>query len=99
MGAYAMKTLDEYKLIREFISSQGIQPSIAMLCVPQNEWDDLKYLAQSWHREQDEMVAAAEARLEGLSEEELGQMDREAKEQAEREEQEILFYSSGHKPE
>ena len=94
-----MKTLEDYTLIRDFISHQGITPSVAMLCVQEKEWADLVYLAKSWKREQEEYLEAEKAKLEGLSEEELGQMDREAKVQAEREEQAILFYSSGHKPE
>ncbi len=94
-----MKTLEHYHLVRDFLGSQGLQPTVAMLAAPAPEWADLVFLAREWKTARDEAEEARQAELEGLSEEELGQRERDATEEAQREEQRILFHSSGFRPE
>jgi hypothetical protein len=94
-----MKTLEEYNLIKEFISAQGIQPTAAMLCVAEKEWNDLVYLAKAWERELESEEALEKQRLQALSEEELGMIERANKKQAQREAEKVLFHSCGSDPE
>jgi len=94
-----MKTLEEYNLIRDFLGGQGLQPTVAMVCVEDSKWSDLKFLAREWRTEQDAAEEARQAELDGLTEEELAQREREAAEEAQRQEDEVLFHSCGHRPE
>ncbi len=94
-----MKTLEDYNLIRDFVNNQGIEPTMAMLCAKDSEWNDLLYLAKSWKRELDEAEAERQAKLEGLSDEELGMLDKEHEEAQHKEYLNTLYHSSGHEPE
>jgi len=94
-----MKTLEDYNLIRDFLGSQGITPTAAMLCVQEQEWADLIYLAKSWKRELDERIAKDADEIKGLSEDELRQMDKATEEARIKQQNAVLFHSCGTEPE
>jgi arsenate reductase-like glutaredoxin family protein len=94
-----VKKLDDFRLVREFLSSQGIEPTIAMVAVRDPEWLDLVILAQEWRREIEEIAEAKEAKIAAMTPEEKDQMEAEAAEEARLEQERILFHSCGHKPE
>lgn len=93
-----MKTLEQYRLIKEFMSSQGIQPTASILASSEDEWKDMHYLAQEWKDEIDAEIAAREAELDGLSEEEIGIREQLEREKEQYEKEALLFHSSGYKP-
>lgn len=94
-----MKTLEEFQLIKEFLGGQGIKPTMAMVCTAGSEWQDLVYLAKSWKTQREEEIAAREAELEGLSEEELALIDKKAEDERRLEKERLLYHSSGYRPE
>ena len=94
-SGYTMKTLEDYNLVKDFLLSQGEFSPVAVVSVPESAWTDLVYLAKSCKRDQDEKEAERQAKLEGLSEEELGQMDREAEKAAKRDRIKALHHSCG----
>lgn len=94
-----MKELDDYNLIRDFLGSQGIQPTVAMLCVDNDKWYDLVGLARLWRQEADEYAAKQEATLADMTEDELRMMEKAKMEAQHKENEKTLFYSSGHKSE
>ena len=94
-----MKTLEDYNLVKDFLLSQGEFSPVAVVSVSESAWTDLTYLAKSWKRELDEAEAERQAKIEGLSEEELGQMDREAEKARQKELRKTMFLSCGTDPE
>ena len=94
-----MKTLEDYNLVKDFLSSQGDFSAVGVVSVSESAWNDLIYLAKTWKQELDEKAREEEKRLEGLSEDELRMMDKKAKEEAEKETAKILFHSCGSEPE
>ena len=94
-----MKKLDDFRLVKDFISSQGIEFTIACVAVDEKAWDDLVFLAREWKREIDEIVAEKEAKLAAMTPDEIEQMETEAEEEAKLEKERVLFHSSGHRPE
>jgi hypothetical protein len=94
-----VKTLEEFELVRDFLGGQGLKPTTAMICVSSPEWQDLVYLAKSWRTQQEEEVERMRAELDGLSEEELAMRERAAEDERRRENERVLFHSSGYRPE
>lgn len=94
-----MKTLDDFNRIKEFLGGQGITFSPAVVCVSDPEWRDLAFLAREWKTEQDAAEEARQAELDSMTDEERSQREREAQEEAQREEDDVLFHSCGHRPE
>jgi hypothetical protein len=70
-----------------------------MVCVEDARWADLKFLAREWKNAKEEEIARKEEEIANLSEEELALRDREAKDAARLAEEELLFHSSGYRPE
>ena len=93
-----MKTLESYNLIKDFLASQGISPTTAMLCVSDSEWADLVLLAQEWRTDMDALMEKERAETDAMSDEELRQRDMAAKEAARLEEEELMYASCGHEP-
>ncbi len=94
-----MKTLEDFELVKDFLLSQGEFSPVAVVSVPESAWTDLVYLSKSWKREIDEKESERQAKLEGLSEEELGQMDREAEKAERKAYMKALHHSCGTRPE
>ncbi len=94
-----MKTLEDYNLVKDFLMSQGEFSPVAVVSVPEQAWSDLVYLAKTWKRELDEQAKEDRKQLQGLSEEELGAMDRASEEARRREAEKALFHSCGSDPE
>ena len=94
-----MKTLEEYNLIRDFLGGQNLQPTVAMVCVKDSEWADLKFLAREWKTARGEERAKAEEAEANLSEDELALRDKQAREEALLENDRVLFHSCGSRPE
>jgi hypothetical protein len=94
-----MKKLADFRLVREFLSAQGVEPTIAMVAVRDPEWLDLVILANEWKREIEEAAAEQEAKLAAMTPEEKDQALAEAEEEMRAEREKILFHSCGHRPE
>ena len=92
-----MKNLKDFRVVREFLSAQGIEPTIAMVAVRDPEWHDLVILAQQWKQEIEEVVAEKEARLAAMTPNEREQAQQEAEEEARLERERVLFHSCGKK--
>ena len=89
-----MKTLSDFNHIKDFLASQGIQPTLGMLCVSSSEWADLVGLAAEWHCDREVELAEFEA----LSEDEQKQRLRDSETRRVQEQESLLFHSSGHVP-
>ena len=92
-----MKKLEDFRLVKDFISSQGIEFTIACVAVDEKAWDDLVFLAREWKREIDEIVAEKEAKLAAMTPDERDQAQQEAEEEARMERERVLFHSCGKK--
>jgi cytochrome c oxidase assembly factor CtaG len=90
-----VKKLDDFRLVRNFLSAQGIEPTIAMVAVRDPEWLDLVILAHEWQEEADQAEAERKAKLDAMTPEEKDQMEAEAEEEARMEKEKILFHSCG----
>jgi len=93
-----MKTLADFERVREFLESQGIKPTIAMAGLDSGPWTDLVLLSREWQEKLEEEAERVKAEMEGLSEEEIGQRERDAAEEARLENERILYHSSGYEP-
>lgn len=90
-----MKKLDDFRLVRQFLSAQGIEPTIAMVAVRDPEWIDLVVLAEQWKQELDESAAEQEAKLAAMTPEEKDQELAEMEEEARFEREQVLYHSCG----
>ena len=94
-----MKKITVFRLVREFLSAQRIEPTIAMVAVRDPEWLDLVILAQEWKRELDEAAEEQEAKLKAMTPQEKDQALAEAEEEARMEREKVLFHSCGRRVE
>ena len=94
-GGAGMKKLEDFRLVKEFLSAQGIEPTLGMVAVRDPEWADLVILAQQWKQEIEEVVAEKEARLAAMTPDEREQAQQEAEEEARAAQKEVLFHSCG----
>jgi hypothetical protein len=94
-----MKRLDDFRLVREFLGSEGIQPTVAMVGLDDSSWGDLVILASEWRDKLDAAAALKQKELDGLSEDEIAMRERAAEEERRLEDKRILFHSSGYRPE
>jgi arsenate reductase-like glutaredoxin family protein len=90
-----MKKLDDFRLVRNFLSAQGIEPTIAMVAVRDPEWLDLVILAQQWRQEIEEAAEEEKAKLDAMTPEEKDQALAEAEEEARMEREKVMFHSCG----
>lgn len=89
-----MKSLEDFTLIREFLISQGIHPTVAMVAMEDKAWQDLAILAGEWK-------AAEEERAEDrayLDPAELEMRDKLEAEERRLEKELLMFHSCGHHP-
>ena len=94
-----MKKLDDFSLVRQFLSAQGIEPTIAMVAVRDPEWIDLVMLAEEWKAEADEAEAERKAKEAAMTPEEKDQALAEMEEEARMEREKVLFHSCGRRVE
>ena len=94
-----MKTLKDFQLVKLFLSSNGIEPTINMVTVRDPEWNDLVLLAREWEAEAEAAIAEEKAKLEAMTDQEKEEMEARAAADAKLEREKILYHSSGHRPE
>jgi len=94
-----MKKLDDFRLIKTFLSSNGIQPDISLATMRDPEWTDLIILAREWEAEIEQAIAEEKAKVESMTDQEREDMEAQAALDAKTEREKVLFHSCGHRPE
>jgi len=93
-----MKTLEDFRLIRLFLAAEGITPTIAMVALPASEWTDLVLLAQEWQQANEDAESAKKAELASMDEADREMAEKARAEMQRREEEQLLYHSSGFRP-
>lgn len=93
-----MKTLDDFRLVRSFLSHEGITPTMAMVALPASEWSDLVLLAEEWKREREREEAEREAQTAPMDEADSEMAQKADEDRRRREHDALLYHSSGYRP-